>query len=262
MGQTYLFIDGGYLRKALESLSQEVFGNHSLNIDSRELTRNSDKAFYYDCLPKRRRGECQQEYLERHKNAENLFRTLRRTPGVHVIEGRISGTSKPRQKMIDVSITVDMLTHSHRRNMERVILLAGDLDFKPLVNALVLDGMYVNLWYEARSVSDGLLEAADSHIPFNAETVFKICPSISAQISKPQVLRTARDIHREPVLATGKKSSDGLSASVWQDINGYLLELDELDDPKTVIQIRHNDRDFIERFVQNVYGPYEWSTRW
>ena len=34
-------------------------------------------------------------------------------------------------------IAVDMLTHPFDRNMERATLLAGDLDFKPLLDALV-----------------------------------------------------------------------------------------------------------------------------
>ena len=38
-----------------------------------------------------------------------------------------------------------MLSHAHRKNMHKTTLLTGDLDFKPLVDALVQDGMFVTL---------------------------------------------------------------------------------------------------------------------
>ncbi|MBD2254416.1 NYN domain-containing protein [Nostoc parmelioides] len=53
---------------------------------------------------------------------------------------RPTGKAKKEQKEIDIMIAVDMLTHSFQKNMDEATLLAGDLDFKPLIDALVLNG--------------------------------------------------------------------------------------------------------------------------
>ena len=62
-------------------------------------------------------------------------------------------------------LTVDMLTHSFRKNMGRATLLTGDNDFKPLIDALVQDGMLVNLWYPPDETSRELIDAADARTP-------------------------------------------------------------------------------------------------
>jgi hypothetical protein len=47
--------------------------------------------------------------------------------------------------------------------MDKATLLTGDLDFKPLLDALILEGMYTTLWYDPRITSKELLYSADSN---------------------------------------------------------------------------------------------------
>jgi hypothetical protein len=65
-----------------------------------------------------------------------------------------------------------MLTHSFRRNMHRATLLTGDLDFKPLVDALVHEGMFVTLWYPPKATNKELIAAADARQKFDIQTVY------------------------------------------------------------------------------------------
>lgn len=70
-------------------------------------------------------------------------------------------------------IAVDMLTHSFHKNMDEATLLTGDLDFKPLIDALVLNGMYVSLWYPKGETNYELVDAADSRMPIIAPLVYE-----------------------------------------------------------------------------------------
>jgi hypothetical protein len=69
-------------------------------------------------------------------------------------------------------IAVEMLTHSFRRNMHEATLLTGDLDFKPLIDALVQEGMFVTLWYPPGTTSKELIAAADRSQRLSVASVY------------------------------------------------------------------------------------------
>lgn len=146
----YLFIDGGCLKKILETLSKELFGGIEIELDYAKLARDFQKVFYHDCLPVKKPGDDEESYRSKRQIKNNLFNKLKSINGFHVYEGtaRLRDKKKTQeQKEIDIMIAVDMLTHSFHKNMDEATLLTGDLDFKPLIDALVLNGMYVSLWY-------------------------------------------------------------------------------------------------------------------
>jgi uncharacterized LabA/DUF88 family protein len=55
-------------------------------------------------------------------------------------------------KRVDISLSVAMLTHATRHHYDIAVLVAGDEDFVPLVNAVQAEGVRVHLW----ALSDGL----------------------------------------------------------------------------------------------------------
>ena len=50
-------------------------------------------------------------------------------------------------KQVDISLATDMLTHAHRNNYDIAILVAGDGDYVPLVEAVMSEGKRVVLWF-------------------------------------------------------------------------------------------------------------------
>jgi len=56
--------------------------------------------------------------------------------------------------------------------MHEATLLTGDLDFKPLVDALVYEGMFVTLWYPPATTAKELIAAADRSERFNIASVY------------------------------------------------------------------------------------------
>lgn len=64
-------------------------------------------------------------------------------------------------KRVDISLTTEMLTHAHRGNYDVAILVAGDEDYVPLVEAVKAEGRRVALWYFDTGLSDVLQRKAD-----------------------------------------------------------------------------------------------------
>jgi uncharacterized LabA/DUF88 family protein len=160
----YLFVDGGALRGRLSNLSIRYFNGATIPLNFDAIARNYTKVFYYDALPVREDGEAEDNYNARVKPQRDIFDAAANVDRVHVYEGDAKRRRKRglQQKKVDVMLTVDMLTHSFRKNMHRATLLTGDNDFKPLIDALVQDGMFVTLMYPADETSQELMQAADA----------------------------------------------------------------------------------------------------
>jgi len=164
----YFFIDAGCFRKVVRDLSQRILGPDqvlTVNWASLLIGAGCEKAFYYDAVPSREHDEPQETWLARIEPRMAELRSLRSVRGYHVPLGDLRGKTA-RQKKVDIMIAVDMLMHTVRGNMDRCTLLAGDIDFQPLVEALIREGMNVWIWHPPEA-SEDLLGAADYRFPLN-----------------------------------------------------------------------------------------------
>lgn len=160
----YLFIDGGYLQTVYRDLFVPVFGT-AYTVDYEAVKRwfSARRVFYYDCLddaPKT--DETEADFKARVQRQQDLFDQIDKSEGVHVRQGWLSPGKKRQQKEVDVLLAVDMLTHSFYKNMTKAVLLSGDRDFKPVVEAVVRLGTYVELAYDPRIGSKQLARSVDS----------------------------------------------------------------------------------------------------
>ncbi len=73
--------------------------------------------------------------------------------------------------MVDVQLAVDALLMASRGLFGSCTLITGDLDFKPLVTALVEMGVDVQLLYPEDETNDDLKAAADAAIAMK----FNVC---------------------------------------------------------------------------------------
>lgn len=163
----YLFVDGGCVRAELAALSRKYYGELGrARLAWSSFQHSYTKIFYYDALPAREANEDDRVYEERNAEILELHMELRALNGFHVYEGDVrrarSRKERPQQKKVDVMIAVDMLLHTFRRNMHSATLIASDLDFAPLLQALVREGMFVTLWYPPLATTEELRAAADS----------------------------------------------------------------------------------------------------
>lgn len=158
----YLFIDGGCLRAEVCNLAERYTGDRQgVTISFENLRRHFTKVFYYDAVPAQNHGEDREAWIERIRPQTDEFSKIRALGGFHVQLGDLRGRAgNQRQKRVDVQIAVDMLLHTFRHNMDKCTLLAGDVDFQPLIEALIREGMFVDVWHPPQA-SSALLDAAD-----------------------------------------------------------------------------------------------------
>jgi uncharacterized LabA/DUF88 family protein len=170
----YLFIDGACLRETLSDYSERFFNYDKIEFDYQKLSREFSKVFYYDSLPLKKENETDSDYYKRVQPNIDFFTKLSLLDGFHVYEGT---TRKRRrrieQKKVDIMIAVDMLNHSFRKNMSKATLLTADLDFKPLIDALVDNGMFISLWYPINKTNEELIQSADASRKLDLTTIYE-----------------------------------------------------------------------------------------
>jgi uncharacterized LabA/DUF88 family protein len=160
----YLFVDGGWLRELLDGISKRYFNGVPLEMDYHSLFKDYLKTFYFDCDPVLRKNELTEDHEARVRAAKETFNKVRRLPGCHVFLGHIRGEGqRQRQKGVGTQLSVQAMVHVFRHNTRRLTIMTGDPDFKPLIDALVLEGAYVTLASDLRQTSRDLIDAADAH---------------------------------------------------------------------------------------------------
>jgi uncharacterized LabA/DUF88 family protein len=186
-GDTYLFVDGAYLREQYTRAANEWFG-HTGDINFEILIRTSymaQKTFYYDCLDDiQRSGEGQIDFEARVATQKQYFGKIGRVTATHVRLGTLKGQKEKRQKEVDILLAVDIMNHAVRRNMSTALLLSGDMDFRPVVKSLVEMGLTVGVVADRRTVSEDLTSAADFFRPMTMQDYHYWSP-IALQIKYP-----------------------------------------------------------------------------
>lgn len=70
-------------------------------------------------------------------------------------------TKNKGSKRVDITLSVDMLTHAYHKNFDAAVLVAGDEDYVPLVNAVKNAGRRVWVWFVESGLSPALKRSAD-----------------------------------------------------------------------------------------------------
>ncbi len=260
----YLFIDGGYLRARHSDIITRVFGETArLNL---ALIRNLfpgsafQRVFYYDCLhdiPKV--NESEEDLRARIKSQQDFFDELQSLEGFHVRLGSLSGSSrKLRQKEVDILLAVEALDHAFRKNMVSVTLLAGDLDFAPLVEALVRLGTWVEIWHDPKSAAKHLLEAADKALPLGFEDYYNWC---DADFKQTHVLPLRFE---NTVIPPKDTTYNLLKTGTFKDkeIRLYSHENEQVFFiPENVGSwtLVHTDGTVLENYFNVIYSPITWK---
>ena len=132
--RTYAFVDADNLKKSMDKLLKDRgFNDEEIKLFQYEkLFHGHDRAFAY--LAK--------------TDSDDLPEWIRKLQATSCIVrfGRLSeknGTKK--QEGVDVMLAVDAMKHAHRGNFDECVLFSGDGDFLPLIEALVDEGITVQV---------------------------------------------------------------------------------------------------------------------
>lgn len=259
----YLFVDGAYLRSVLERKATRFFGGEAIEVDYHSLfVSGFNKRFYYDCLPPKKNNETRQDYDARIAPAIEHYNALRALDGFHVFLGTTASEgTKARQKGVDIMIAVHMLTHSFRGNMDKATLLTGDLDFKPLIEALVQDGMDVTLWFEPCSTSKELVYAADSQRELSITSLLPhTTPQFRQRHPVPNIWNQPGRKLDDFVLVQSGETSTGLHVDLFQGTGQFLLIVPDNSNVGNNLHIQHNDRSFIEKLMDERQATITWQS--
>jgi hypothetical protein len=258
----YLFVDGAYLRGALKSIQARWLPEAQLAWTYAGLGAHAGasftKVFYYDCIAPKSQDESDDAYRTRVQAQEAFFNSIRSLRGWHVIEGVIKRNGKrSRQKEIDVLSAVDMLTHTHRRNMQRATFIAGDQDFRPLIEAVVRDGMFVEVWYERSSVSSDLLDSADDHRELDLHALHSVLtPDLQRRYQLPNAYITlGKELRVANLQQTGEDGSE-----LYEQQGSYLLIRPDPSSVNSFLHVLHPDKAFLMLYHENTFGPTAWRS--
>lgn len=181
MGVTAVFIDGAYLEKVLQhdhGRARIDFGRLVAAIaGGDELLR----AYYYHCLPYQSNPPTAEEkarYAARH----GFFTALRHIPRFEVRLGQLAfrgldnhGNPMFQQKRVDLMLGVDMALLAGKNRIAKMVLVSGDSDFTPAVEAVKNEGVLTTLWHGSHTgevrPSAELIQVCDERRELTAEII-------------------------------------------------------------------------------------------
>lgn len=257
---SYLYVDAQYLRSVIEQRLVPYIGA-AVTIDWQRVLQNlgADRAFYYDSIDDlKKQTETDEEFNTRLARQQQEINSIASLDGYFVRLGSIRGDAKKRrQKEVDVLLAVDMLTHSHRKNMERAILISGDMDFKPVVEAVVEQGTFVTVVHDAATASHDLARVADSRRLLTLSMLWSFTTESNGPQSKvmfPWV--DYSELHTAHV-QTGTLLGSPISLSRGTDKSRIDLSMSGNFYPDN--NWAYTDESKLLQFVQQQYGPITWD---
>ena len=259
---TYLFIDGGHLRKYyLESVRRWFGCDGEIVFAEVKRTYSAQKSFYYDCLDDiRREAESDADFNSRIERQETFFNKIREVVGSHVRLGSLTGTAKnKRQKEVDILLAVDMLNHAVRQNMSRAILLAGDRDFKPVVESLVQMGIFVEVAGDRKHTSKDLAWAADNY----REISFGQYHAWSDQTLRNKFPIGITQINLQPpetaIIQGGTLDGKYVKLSKWPDKNIYYITVEGFYNSGESLTLQYHEAEKLRLYFELQYGNVKWE---
>jgi uncharacterized LabA/DUF88 family protein len=267
----YKFIDGAYFERCLADYGRDWLGGKPV-FDPSKVKSDAQKVFYYDALPIPRKGEPDADFEVRRKARMDFFAELKTSRGWHVIHGiaKRNRGAEAQQKEVDVLLTVDMLTHAHRRNMTEVRFIAGDLDFRPLTDAVVREGVFVTLEYDPEHAASDLIDTCDARIPWDYWSIVQLLkasfieenPVADRHTSDANLIRQHCNI-----LERGTRDGQVVAELAWslQNRRLYIISTEHSEAAKFAGAYRHHmghvsDKDLLKRlWAKHVEQNVEWT---
>jgi uncharacterized LabA/DUF88 family protein len=257
---SYLFIDGGYLRKHYSENARKWFGcEGEIDFDTLKRHFSAQKSFYYDCLDDiRRNDEIDLDFELRIHQRETYFNKIREVNRTHARLGSLTGTAKNRrQKEVDILLAIDMMNHAVHQNVNRAILLSGDRDFKPVIESLVQLGVFVEVAGDKKHTSRHLSWAADNYIKISFDA-YHNWTAEPLKSTKP--VNQIRSINLPPpdVVELKKGSIDDSVLITCKDKNFYYIDVPRYKDNKRLV-LAYHDLEALVLYFELQYGNIEWQ---
>ena len=174
----FFYVDAGYVKSAVQRCCRQIglVPPTGFRWPLGEKFQG-DRINIYDAPPPQKNGETDADYANRLTDFHDAMELLNASPNFVVRLGYIRGKGgKSRQKGVDVRMAVEMLNNAMLGRIEEVVLVSGDLDFKPVVDTLVTIGTRVTIFADRKTASKELISAADNFVPFELDDLLRFFP--------------------------------------------------------------------------------------
>jgi uncharacterized LabA/DUF88 family protein len=119
------------------------------------------RTYYYTCMPFQSCPATDEE-RRRFASMDKFVYTLKKLPRFEVKLGRLGCIGGEYiQKRVDIALAVDLVRLGCSKAIGKAILVTGDSDFVPAIEAAKDMGVLVELYYSLSSIHDELLSAVD-----------------------------------------------------------------------------------------------------
>jgi uncharacterized LabA/DUF88 family protein len=166
-----VFIDGAYLTKILDV----DFGKPKIDLAGLSDILCGDyerlRTYYYNCMPYQSSPPTEEE-RRRYSAMDKFVYTLKKLPRFDVKLGRLECIGGEFvQKRVDIAMAVDIVRLSCGRMIGKAIVVTGDSDFVPAIEASKESGVVVILYYSPSSIHDELLLSVDESVIISADMI-------------------------------------------------------------------------------------------
>ena len=191
-----IFIDGAYLQTQLKNNGSEAdylhIADHLLAPLRASFPLDLLRCYYYYCPPYMSQEPTEDE-LKRmevhHKFVADLQSLGRWAVRLGKLQKRWEGQREVyEQKRVDVLLSVDIVRHAAAGHIQHAMLVAGDSDFVPAVEAAKEHGVTVSLWCgTAKTVHKDLIALVDECYAFDWQTFPLLGTGGEPQKQRPRV---------------------------------------------------------------------------
>lgn len=189
MERVAIFIDNGYFKKIQDALKIHVdYFKFSEEIVGNPQECNRFRTYVYDCPPYQSNPPTDEQ--SKMKSGFDSFKyNIARLPRFEFRTGRLQlqrnedgeilfkkdgKTPLLRQKGVDMALGIDVARLAATKQIQKVILVAGDSDFVPAIIAAKQEGALVALHYSTEGyIHDSLYEACDDRYTITKELLMK-----------------------------------------------------------------------------------------
>lgn len=167
-----IFIDNGYLSKVLNDGKKIDFVKFSEVVcDGKERL----KTYFYDCKPYVSEPPTNDEKTK--VSQYNKFASkVERLPRFQMRYGKLrkNHDGSFEQKRVDILLAVERVRLSWSGQIGHAVIVSGDSDFVPAIEAAKDAGVITKLYYSRRSVHDELLSAVDERVEMDAAFIERV----------------------------------------------------------------------------------------
>jgi len=167
-----VFIDNGYVSKILPNGTKMDFMKFC---DTACGDHERLRTYFYDCMPYQ--GEPPTDIEKKRYSRYCKFRdSIEKQPRFQMRFGKLSKRQDGNfeQKRVDILFAVELVRLSWAHQIGHAVLVTGDSDFVPAVEAAKDAGVITSLYYSKKAIHDELLQAVDERYEMDQDFINKV----------------------------------------------------------------------------------------